>query len=119
MKQFGHLDSIHIEFNSFELDPTANSKGHESKINMLMKQYEMTHQEVKRMVGEVIRQGKELGLDMSFDHLIHTNTFHAHRLVKYATKYGKRHLMIESIFRNYFGANEDIGNRDVLLRIAE
>src|SRR5699024_12653753 len=62
---------------------------------------------------------EEIGLNMVFDNIVHTNTFHAHRLVKYASEHNKALPLIDLLFNSYFSWNENIGESHVLQRLAE
>jgi predicted DsbA family dithiol-disulfide isomerase len=118
MEQFEPKECISIEYKSFELDPNADSTGTETKNSMLMKKYGLSFEKVIALTEQITVQGKEIGLELQFDHAVHTNTFHAHRLVKYAARLGRAHFLIERLFETYFVQNENIGARDVLLSLA-
>jgi predicted DsbA family dithiol-disulfide isomerase len=118
MEQFEPKECISIEYKSFELDPDADSNGNETKNTMLMKKYGLSSEKVTALTEQIAMRGKEIGLELQFEHAVHTNTFHAHRLVKYAAKKGKASFLIERLFETYFQQNENIGAREVLHSLA-
>src|SRR5699024_3519204 len=66
----------------------------------------------------ITEQAQEVGLEMEFSNMVHTNTFQAHRLVKYANKKGKENVLIDLLFEKYFNENENVGRREVLFQSA-
>ena len=118
LEQFGKRDAVEIEFKSFELAPDAGVKNNIDWKEMWKEKYRMTTEEITRMEEEINWQGKELGLDIIFDDVIHTNTFPAHRLVKYSNENNRAHLLIDLLFNSHFIRKENIGKRDVLHQLA-
>src|SRR5699024_3829476 len=57
------------------------------------------------------------GLDLHFDSAKPTNTYHAHRLAKYALTHNKNVAITEKLFEAHFTNAEDIGNVDTLIQI--
>jgi len=119
IEQFGQKDDIEIEYKSFELDPEANILGEDTKHSMLMKKYGISSEQAIEMTNRISTEGSKIGLHIQFDDVLHTNTFHAHRLVKYAVQHGKDHELVERLFERYFIHQQNIGKRDVLLSLAE
>jgi len=60
------------------------------------------------------------GLEVRFD-LIETtpNTFDAHRLIRWSRAAGAQTAVVEDLFERYFLKGENIGDRDLLLDVAE
>lgn len=60
------------------------------------------------------------GLDVRFD-LIETtpNTFDAHRVIRWARGSGKQTELVTELFIRYFTKGENIGDRDLLVDVAE
>jgi predicted DsbA family dithiol-disulfide isomerase len=58
-------------------------------------------------------------LALNFDVIKNTpNTISAHRLIRLADDYGLQNEIVEALFSAYFKDGEDIGDHDVLVRIA-
>ena len=66
--------------------------------------YGIPIEQVKQMTKQIEKQAAEAGLTYCFDTMQHTNTFTAHRLVKYAERHekGNDNLLpkVEEICRN-------------------
>lgn len=119
LEQFGSEKMIDLEFKSYELAPNATEENAIKNIEVLMKNYGKSREEALEMIEEINWQAKEIGLDMSFDNIVYTNTFQAHRLVKYASQKNKALPLIDLLFNSYFLQNENIGKRHVLQQLAE
>lgn len=64
--------------------------------------------------------GRELGIIFNFDRLTYVpDTREAHRLVRLAAREDRQSEVVDALFGAFFERGEDIGDRKVLLRIAE
>ncbi len=73
---------------------------------------------MSRVFGSITDVGRAVGIDFSFSGIRRTpNTLRAHRLVRYAARYGRAEAMVEALFHNHFVKGADIGCVDVLIRI--
>jgi predicted DsbA family dithiol-disulfide isomerase len=69
--------------------------------------------------ARVAAAGAEVGITFAFDRIARTpNTFAAHRLIGYAQGRGQQDAMVEALFRAYFIEGRDIGERQVLGKLA-
>ena len=67
-------------------------------------------------IGEV---GRAEGLAFRFDRIRRTpSSVDAHRLVRYAVRYGHADEMVEALFAAHFTDGRDIGDHDVLAAVA-
>lgn len=119
LEKFEKRGTVDLEFKSFELAPNAVKNSAIKNIEVLMKNFNKSKEEALEMVEEINWLAEEIGLDMVFDNIVHTNTFHAHRLVKYASEHNKALPLIDLLFNSYFSWNENIGESHVLQRLAE
>lgn len=71
-------------------------------------------------IYETIRAaGAELGIPFRFDLIKRTpSTLDSHRLIRWATQEGLQDRVVEALFVAYFTQGADIGDADVLTRIA-
>lgn len=111
MEQFEHRQFIQIEFKSYELAPDVCLDLNEEKT----KKYGTPNEKINQMRSHA----EEIGLTINVENLEEINTFNAHRLVKYAEKQGKELAVIDLLFKSYFCDGENIGDKNVLLSIAE
>lgn len=67
----------------------------------------------------LVEAGRDLGVKFAFDRLARVpDTTEAHRLTKLAAREDRQDAIIEAIYRAYFEQALDIGDRDILARIA-
>ncbi|MEI3604153.1 DsbA family oxidoreductase [Pseudogracilibacillus sp. SE30717A] len=119
LQQFKHREYVQIEYKCYQLDSNAGKEKTEDIYSMLMKKYGLSIEKVKEMMDQICIQAEQIGLHFQFEKLQHANTFHAHRLVKFAEREEKEQLIIDLLFKKHFIEHENIGERDVLLSIAK
>lgn len=118
LAQLPNQDKVEIEYRSFELDPAQPLYSGKNVYQLLSEKYRMSIEEAIKANESIGRQATEDGLSYHFDEMKPTNTFDAHRLVKYAKTVGKEKEITEKIFYNYFTESELISEHDTLVQIA-
>ena len=119
LQQFAQGDQVEVEFKSFELDPNAERDVKMSQDEMLMKKYNMSAEQVKSSNNQLTAQAKAEGLEYHLEQTVLTNTFDAHRLMQYAASKGKGTEMNERLFFAHFTESKHLGNREILVELAE
>ncbi|WP_417513539.1 DsbA family oxidoreductase [Minwuia sp.] len=72
-----------------------------------------------RIYDNIRQAGAELGIDFRFDRIQRTpSTLDSHRLVRWSLADNLQNEVVQLLFDAYFENGEDIGDRDVLERIA-
>ena len=75
-------------------------------------------QRAQRMYGAVTSAGDLEGIDFLFDRILRTpNTLHSHRLIRFATLFGRASEAVEAVLASYFTQGLDIGELTVLVAI--
>ena len=115
LQQFTHGNQVEVEFKSFELDPNAERDVKMSQNEMLMKKYNMSAEQVKASNDNLAEQAEAEGLEFHLDKTVLTNTFDAHRLMRYATSKGKGKEMNERLFFAHFTESKHLGDREMLV----
>jgi predicted DsbA family dithiol-disulfide isomerase len=73
-----------------------------------------------QVYGQIAEAAEQAGVAMDLDAIARTpNTLDAHRLIHWAGLEGRQAAVVEALFRAYFREGRDIGEREVLLDIAE
>jgi protein disulfide-isomerase len=119
LSQFPHKEQVEVEFKSFELDPNAPISTEKSIYEKLAANYGITIEQAKQNVQGVTRQAASSGLTFNFDEMKLTNTFNAHRLIKWAKLHGKEATITEKLFRAYFTESKNVGSLETLADLAE
>jgi predicted DsbA family dithiol-disulfide isomerase len=118
LAQFPHRDRVEVVFKSFELDPNASKGTTLSVHEHLARKYGTTIEQAKKMSENVAEQAATVGLDFKFEKMIHTNTFDAHRLAKFAESKGKDAELTERLLNAYFIDCKHIGDHETLKELA-
>ncbi|MFC7371907.1 DsbA family oxidoreductase [Fictibacillus iocasae] len=119
LQQFGQSEEVEVEFKSFELDPNAPKGSSMKTYEMLAKKYGMSLEQAKATSENVALQASAVGLEFHFDKTVLTNTRDAHRLIHFADAKDKSKEMKERLLKAYFTDGVDVGDHDVLVRLAE
>ncbi|TGE09811.1 DsbA family oxidoreductase [Hymenobacter fodinae] len=118
LANFPHADKVEIQWHSFELDPQAQPEPGVSLYKRLAAKYGNTEAWARQMSANMTQSAAELGLAFDFDHAVHANTLHAHRLVHLAERHGKQDAAKERFFKAYLEEGEDLNDFATLTRLA-
>ncbi|MGM8365421.1 DsbA family oxidoreductase [Virgibacillus sp. W0181] len=119
LEQFPFKGNVQVEFKSYQLDPSASNHSSKSMHEALVEKYKFSLEKAEEMTANISSQAKEVGLDFNFSTMKRTNSFDAHRLMKYAQQHGKESEMIERLFHAYFTESKQIGNHATLIQLAK
>ncbi len=73
----------------------------------------------RRLYATITEVGRNEGIQFRFDRIRRTpSSIDAHRLVRYATRYGRADEMVEALFAAHFTDGYDLGDHEVLGAIA-
>jgi predicted DsbA family dithiol-disulfide isomerase len=117
-KAISLLDDVKVEVNwrPFFLDPTIPAEGMSRRIYLEKK---FGPERVKTIHDPLIAAGREDGVPYEMGKITRTpNTMDAHRLIRWSHAGGKQHDMAERLFMAYWNGGLDVGDREVLLKIA-
>jgi len=117
--QFEHKDDVTVEYCSFQLDPHAPREPQRDLYDVLARKFGISREQAMQMNMRVAEQGREVGIDFRFGDVVPSNTFDAHRLIKFAGRHGKEREAVELLFEAYFTGGRNVADRATLLDIAE
>ena len=120
LARFPHRRDVEIVWRAFELDPSAPRarQGGAAYAERLAKKYGTPLAEAEGMITRMTEVAAADGLAFHFERIRPGNTFDAHRLVHLALEHGVQDAMKERLLRAYMTEGEDLGDQDVLLRLA-
>ncbi|TGA98321.1 DsbA family oxidoreductase [Sporolactobacillus shoreae] len=116
---FSHKDQVEVAFKSFELDPGAPRSTEKTIYEKLAANYGISIEQAKQNTKSLNLQAANVGLTLNFDGIKLTNTFDAHRLIKWAMHFGKEAAVTEKLFHAYFIESKNLGSLETLADIAE
>lgn len=106
-----------VHWKAFELNPQAPKEGMDRQAYRARKFGNAAY--AKELEGRVIEAGAEEGIAFHFDRIERVpNTLDAHRLIWLAGRNGSQDAIVENFFRAYFIDGQDVGNLEVLRKIA-
>jgi predicted DsbA family dithiol-disulfide isomerase len=115
---FAHRDDVEIVWHSFQLDPTAPAIPEGRTVEKLAAKYGMTLEQAVAAQESLAANAATVGLEFNWQETKSGNTFDAHRLIHFAATQGRADAMKERLLRAFFTEGEQIGDRDVLVRLA-
>ncbi|WP_121252911.1 DsbA family oxidoreductase [Nocardioides ferulae] len=118
---FAHRDQVEVVYRSFELDPSAPRHGDEPTLATLARKYGRSETEMRQMMQHVVDTAAGEGLEFRLFDNVHTNTVDAHRLLHLALDAGGPALqreLKEALLAAYFVRAENVGDHEVLARVA-
>lgn len=119
LEQFPYKDKVEVEYKSFELDPNSPKYSGISIHESLAAKYGMSVDQAKQNSKGIAQQAANIGLTFNFDKMKPSNTFDAHRLVKFAKTIDKEGTLTEKLLHAYFTDSKDVGDHHTLADIAE
>ena len=106
-----------VRWKAFELNPHAPKEGMDRQAYRAAKFGSAAY--ARALEDRIIQAGAEDGIEFRFNRIERVpNTQDAHRLIWLAGRDGSQDTMVENLFRAYFIEGQDVGNVEVLERIA-
>ncbi len=109
--------NLTVRWRAFQLNPGMPAGGMERRAYIETK---FGGSERARVIYDSVRAvGLSEGIEFAFDRIKRTpNTLHSHRLLRFAAARERQNEMLEALFRAYFVAGRNVGDRDVLAEIS-
>jgi predicted DsbA family dithiol-disulfide isomerase len=115
LEKFEHKDQIEVEWHSFELDPTMETKPDLNAVDYLAQIKGQSRQWAVDMNQRVTDTAAEVGLTFNMEDAVVANSFNAHRLIQLAKSNGLDNEIEEKLFVDYFTAGKNIDDKEVLI----
>ena len=107
-----------IEWHPFQLNPDMPREGMDRRAYLEAKFG--GPEGAAQVYGRIAEAAKSAGVKVDFDMIQRTpNTLDAHRLIHWAGLEGRQTAAVSRLFKGYFEDGHDIGDRNVLLGIAD
>ena len=118
LEGFAHRDDVEVVWHSFQLDPGAPAIAEGRTVDKLAAKYGMTLEQAIAAQESLAANAATVGLEFNWQDTKSGNTLDAHRLIHFAATRGQADAMKERLLRAFFTEGEQIGDRDVLVRLA-
>lgn len=117
LADFPHREQVEVTWHSYQLDPTIPEHYDGTEVDYLANVKRMDRDQVRQMIDHVKATAAGEGLAYDFDNLVVANSFSGHELLHLAKEHGVADAVKEALLSAHFEKGEDIGARDVLVRI--
>ncbi|MEH0108593.1 DsbA family oxidoreductase [Tersicoccus sp. MR15.9] len=117
LARFEHRDDVTVTWHSFQLDPSLPAHYDGSEIEYLSERKGMPADRVAQMFAQVTEVAAGEGLAYDFDSVVVANSLPGHELLHLAADHGVAGAVKEALLSAHFEHGEDIGSREVLVRI--
>jgi predicted DsbA family dithiol-disulfide isomerase len=119
---FEHRDEVEVVFRSFELDPTAPEVPVETTVESLARKFGTDVTRARELMRRADRVAASVGLEFHHADAPHVRTVDAHRLLHLALGEGRQAelqtRLKEGLLAAYFTRGENLGDHDVLRKVA-
>ncbi|WP_058308037.1 DsbA family oxidoreductase [Gracilibacillus massiliensis] len=117
LERFPEKLDVSIQYKSFELDPNAPKYSGKNIHEALAAKYNMSLEQAKQANQQIAEQAKSVGLEFVFDTMKPSNTFHAHRISKYAATINREAEYVNTMLYHYFTLSKDLSDPNTLRAI--
>ena len=114
---FPHRDEVEVQWRSYQLDPTLPDHHDGTELDYLVDRKGMSRAQVSQMFDQVTSIAADEGLRYDFGSVVVANSFAGHELLHLAKARGVGDEVKEALLSAHFEHGEDIGDREVLVRI--
>ncbi|WP_339821291.1 DsbA family oxidoreductase [Paenibacillus sp. FSL R7-0216] len=118
LDELANPHAVEIVYRSFEMNPNMEINPLDDVYGIAASRNGSTREHMKSLLGEISKRAEQDGLKFNYDSAKMTNTFNAHRLLKFAKQFSKADEMIERLYRAYFTDSMHIGDVSTLLDLA-
>jgi predicted DsbA family dithiol-disulfide isomerase len=109
--------AVSLRWRPYFLDPSIPAGGLDRREYLLAK---FGEERMKTLHDPLIKVGKDEGVPYAFDKIMRTpNTMDAHRVIRWSLRSASQNHLVGAMFNAYWRDGLDIGNRDVLVKLAE
>src|SRR5690606_20199440 len=117
LAQFPHKDQVEVVWKSFQLNPHMPAKVDKNIHEYLAERKGWTVDNAPQANKQVTAMAEEAGLHYDLDKAVVANSFDAHRFCHLAAQHGKGDAAEEALFKAYFTAGKNIGDREALVQL--
>ncbi len=111
------MPEVQVHWRAFQLNPGMPEEGMERSAYLAAKFG--SAEAAQRIYDTVGPAGRRSGVHFAFERIRRTpNTVAAHRLIRYADRFGRQDAVVEALFRAYFQEGRLVGDKEVLADIA-
>lgn len=122
IQELGVDADVQIALRAFELDPYAKKEVETDTPTRFAAKYNLPIEEAKARIEHISELGRAEGIDFRYAEAKYTNTYDAHRLMKFALSKNDREIAQKTnilLFDAYFSKTLELANWNTLFAVAE
>lgn len=119
LDKFPHKDQIEVVFKAYQLNPHAPKTMDGTAAENFAKSHHMSVEQANERFAMFTKAAKEEGLTYRYDIIQLTKTFDAHRLAKWANKFGLEPALTDRLMKAYFTDGLNLADHDTLIFLAK
>jgi predicted DsbA family dithiol-disulfide isomerase len=117
LELFAHREKVEVTWRSFQLEPDMAVASEETMRDHLARKHNVSPDQATASMISVALAGARVGLELELDKCKPTNTYDAHRLVRFAAKHGRQNELVETMMHAYFTDSVRLDDRETLIRL--
>lgn len=118
LELYGLNEDVTVRWRAFQLNPGMPTEGMDRASYLALKFG--GDERAAQIYGMIREAGEGVGIPFAFDRIKRTpNTIRAQRLIRFAGRTGQDGEVAEMLFQRYFLEGQDIGDDEVLCKVAE
>ena len=119
LRNFPHKDKVQVVYKAYQLNPHAPKIMDGSAAENFAKSHHLTVKEAEERFARFTEAAKNEGITYRYDIMQMTKTYDAHRLAKWANKFGLEAELTTRLMKAYFTDGLNIADHDTLVFIAK
>lgn len=119
LAKFPHRDKVEIIYKAYQLNPHAPKVMTGSAAENFARSHHMSVQEAEERFLRFSKAAQEEGITYRYDIMQMTKTYDAHRLAKWANKFGLEAQLTTRLMKAYFSDGLNIADHETLIFIAK
>ncbi len=114
LERFDYKDQVEVIYKAYQLDPSAPKVMSMSAESYISKQHGVTEEEALEKFKVFTENGLTVGLQFDYKNIHLTNSFDAHRVLKWSREFDKEEELSEVFMNAYFVRGLNIADFDVI-----
>ncbi len=119
LEQFSEKSHIEVIWKSFQLDSGLPEVEKDNYQDYLVKRKGMSADQIKKMIDNVTKSAKQVGLDYHFEKAKIVNSLNAHKLLQFAKTKGLGDQLEERLFLAFFTEGKNIADLATLTQLGK
>jgi predicted DsbA family dithiol-disulfide isomerase len=117
LSKFKHKDEVELIYKAYQLNPAAPKTMTGSAVESFAKGHNVSVEQATKKFEMFVGAAKAVGLEYNYDIIQMTNSLDAHRIAKWARKYGREAEVTNRFMKAYFTDGLNIADHNTLIKL--